>query len=135
MYEYIILMHNHYCAVFDYAVINSRWSWPALERLLWEKKFALLGSFLEQDRHGILFIIYTNKICKICCTQPYWSIFNVKCGKILKFYMKIQNIYSSIACELAHFSMDGVFKLRQGASIVHSLLDPLLLQCTPRCQS
>ena len=51
-------------------------------------------------RHGILFIIYTSKICKICFTQPFLSIFNVKCGNILKNYTKYQKFTQALLAHL-----------------------------------
>ena len=36
------------------------------------------------SRHGILQLIYTIKICKICFTQAFLRVFNVNRDKILK---------------------------------------------------
>ena len=51
-------------------------------------------------RHGILLITYTSKFCRFCFTQPFLSIFNVKCGNISKFYTKYRKFTQALLARL-----------------------------------
>ena len=53
------------------------------------------------SRHGILLFIYTSKFCKLCFTQAFLSIFNVKCGNISKFYTKYKKCTQALLAGLS----------------------------------
>ena len=51
-------------------------------------------------RHGILLFTYTSKFGEFCFTQPFLSIFNVKCGNISKSYTKYKKFTQALLAGL-----------------------------------
>ena len=73
-------------------------------RSIYSPLFSVFLSVLEkywvQGRLGILQLIYT-KICKICFTQAFLSIFNVNRDKILKIYTKSHKFTQALLARLS----------------------------------
>ena len=92
----------------------------------------ILGWCLWTFRHGILLIIDTSKFCKFCFTQPFFSIFNVKCGNILKFYTKYRRFAQALLARLSiilcllgvttHFHGSGIQTWTLILRLVHFIL-------------